>query len=366
MFGLFPYIKKQFCLFTTLKATKGLVRLGINSYTALPNITVRIFYMQAADYFRYHGHGNDYLVIDPAFCAIPMTKENIQLICQRNFGIGSDGILYGPLKTSNEQHSLYFQIWNPDGSEAEKSGNGIRIFAQYLLDQGYLQGPQFSLETLGGKVDIEVVDQEKHILKVNMGYATLHPQEIPVDIEKFSSYNINEQEEVTGLTLEAGKRNFTVTCVSIGNPHCVVIDAGGQENISAEEAQIYGPLIETHSAFPNHTNVQFLKVLDKNSIQIEIWERGAGYTLASGSSSCAAAAAAWRNGLVEPPVQVFMPGGEFTIDIKPLDKSTAKQLDNHWQHAANIELTGPVRGVCYGMFLPDFLSQLENNELENS
>ncbi|MEM9424220.1 MAG: diaminopimelate epimerase [Spirochaetota bacterium] len=322
--------------------------------------------MQTADYFRYHGLGNDYLVIDPAFCAVPLTRENIRLICNRNFGVGSDGILYGPIekppesplespRKNPEDASLrYFQIWNPDGSEAEKSGNGIRIFAQYLLDQGYVNESRFSLETLGGRVHIEVVDPENHVLKVDMGTATLHAEEVPVDVEKLSSHNTNEQGEVVGLTLEAGKRDFTVTCVSVGNPHCVVIDALGCEDISAEEAHIYGPLIENHPAFPNRTNVQFLKVLDRHSVQIEIWERGAGYTLASGSSSCAAAIAAWRNNLVESPVQVVMPGGVFSISINPLDE----QSDNYWQHAcASLQLTGPVSGICHGMFLPDLRRQ---------
>ncbi len=325
--------------------------------------------MRHADFFRYHGLGNDYLVLDPSLCDIPMNKDNIRLICHRNFGIGSDGILYGPLRCFEKEgrrverssdELLYFQIWNPDGSEAEKSGNGIRIFAQYLLDQGYVQSPKFSLETLGGEVHIEVMDADQHILKVDMGYATLHAQEVPVDIEQLSSHNLNERGEVVGLLLSVGKRDFTVTCVSVGNPHCVVIGAGGQEAISAEEAHIYGPLIEKHPAFPKRSNVQFLKVLDSHSVQIEIWERGAGYTLASGSSSCAAATAAWKNGLVESPVRVVMPGGEFQIAIRPLDGG-GKDSGNKWQHAcAGLELIGPVAGINCGHFLPDFKRNLQN------
>ena len=293
---------------------------------------------------------------------MPINKETVRLICHRNLGVGSDGILYGPLpnpKSSAPDGPRYFQIWNPDGSEAEKSGNGIRIFAQYLLDQGYEQGPGFLLETWGGRVHVEVVDDKKHILKVQMGYATLHAEEVPVDVEQLSSHNTNERGEVVALTLEAGKRDFTVTCVSIGNPHCVVIDDGGRGGISAEEAHIYGPLIENHAAFPNRTNVQFLRVHDKNTIQIEIWERGAGYTLASGSSSCAAATAAWRNGLVESPVRVRMPGGEFSISIKPLaEAESCPEIE--WQYAcARLELTGPVSAICGGMFLPDFKQQLK-------
>ena len=330
--------------------------------------------MQKADFFRYHGLGNDYLVIDPFFCVVPMSEENVRLICHRNFGVGSDGILYGPLqyealesgspksitwKPDIAEHGAasripYFQIWNPDGSEAEKSGNGIRIFAQYLLDQGYIQGPEFLLQTLGGRVSVEVV--ESHILKVGMGNGTLHEAELPVQLEKFSSQNLSAHGEVIGLQLEVGKRSFTVSCVSVGNPHCVVIDDGGQEAISAEEAHIYGPLIENHPAFPQRTNVQFLRVLDAHRIQIEIWERGAGYTLASGSSSCAAATAAWRNGLVESPVQVLMPGGEVSVVIQPV-------LPGDHSHAcATLELTGPVSGVCCGHFLPDLQRKLSASQ----
>ena len=325
--------------------------------------------MQKADFFRYHGLGNDYLVMDPAFCKVAMTAENVRLICHRNLGVGSDGILYGPLqhvasepkpwKPDIAEHGAdsgipYFQIWNPDGSEAEKSGNGIRIFAQYLLDQGYIQAPEFSLQTLGGKVSVQLVDEDLHILKVGMGLATLHKTELPVRLEKFRSHNLSAHGEVVGLQLEAGKRSFTVSCVSVGNPHCVVIDDGGA--ISAEEAHIYGPLIENHPAFPQRTNVQFLRVLDRHRIQIEIWERGAGYTLASGSSSCAAAVAAWRNGLVESPVQVVMPGGEVSVVIQPV------QSDEQSHACAELELTGPVSGICCGHFLPDLQRQLSTGQ----
>ena len=330
--------------------------------------------MQKADFFRYHGLGNDYLVMDPAFCAVAMTAENVRLICHRNLGVGSDGILYGPLRASKSTETLksseflawkpensefgseipYFQIWNPDGSEAEKSGNGIRIFAQYLLDQGYIQAPEFLLQTLGGKVSVQLVDPYLHILKVGMGLATLHKTELPVQIEKFGSQNLSAHGEVVGLQLEAGKRSFTVSCVSVGNPHCVVIDDGGA--ISAEEAHIYGPLIENHPAFPQRTNVQFLRVLNRHRIQIEIWERGAGYTLASGSSSCAAATAAWRNGLVESPVQVVMPGGEVSVVIQPVQPGERSHA------CAELELTGPVSGICCGHFLPDLQRQLSTGQ----
>ena len=327
--------------------------------------------MQEADFFRYHGLGNDYLVIDPAFCKVAMTEENVRLICHRNLGVGSDGILYGPLQNgasepkpwkpdAAERGSAseipYFQIWNPDGSEAEKSGNGIRIFAQYLLDQGYIRGPEFLLQTLGGKVSVQVMDKNLHILKVGMGLATLHKTELPVRLENFGSQNLSELGEVAGLQLEAGKRSFTVSCVSVGNPHCVVMDDGGREAISAEEAHIYGPLIENHPAFPQRTNVQFLKVLDSHCIQIEIWERGAGYTLASGSSSCAAATAAWRSGLVESPVRVLMPGGEVSVAIQPVN-GHAEPKQPH--ACARLELTGPVAGICYGSFLPDLQRKLK-------
>lgn len=252
-------------------------------------------------FHKYHALGNDYIVLDPA--DYPDWKEpslaQIRVICHRNFGVGSDGILWGPLPTAKAAFGL--RIYNPDGSEAEKSGNGLRIFSRYLWDRGLVQGTGFSVDTLGGVVEVESQDRG-HLITVAMGCVSFDSTRIPVAGAPREVLN----EKVTILD-----RTFTFCAATIGNPHCVI----PLPEVSSELAHRYGPSLETHALFPRKTNVQFLQVLDRANIRIEIWERGAGYTLASGSSSSAAAAVAHRLGLVDRDVTVHMPGGTIGIRI---------------------------------------------------
>lgn len=274
------------------------------------------------DFYKYHALGNDYIVIDPAKNGVSLTEEAIRLICHRNFGVGSDGILYGPLR---ENGRLRLRILNPDGSEAEKSGNGIRIFTRYLVEAGYVTGREFSLDTAGGTVAAAVLNEDASLIKVDMGAASFNSADLPVS---------GPPRELLGERIHVGGGAYDINCVSMGNPHCVIRMA----DISREIAERIGPLVENHQLFPRRTNVQFLKVLDPANIRIEIWERGAGYTLASGSSSCAAASVAHRLGLTGPQVKVHMPGGIIDIDIRP---------DGH------VFMTGPVTGVMTGTFAAD-------------
>lgn len=280
------------------------------------------------EYYKYHALGNDYIVIDPEKFKLELSKKTIQTICHRNFGIGSDGILYGPILESGR---MRLRIFNPDGSEAEKSGNGIRIFSRYLVDQQYVKDRSFELETLGGQVQVEILDPKAGHVKVDMGVATFRSEWVPVK---------GKSREVINETLEIGGKSFAVTCVSVGNPHCVI----PLKDISKERALELGPQVENHSMFPNRINMQLLRVLDRRNIQIEIWERGAGYTLASGSSSCAAASAAHRLGLVDKDVAVHMPGGVIEIGIRQ---------DGH------VSMTGPVSFVAQGEFAPEFRRELD-------
>jgi len=247
---------------------------------------------------KYHGLGNDYLVIDEM--GLMENPERIRVICDRNFGIGSDGILFGPLPSKSALAAL--RIFNPDGSEAEKSGNGIRIFCRHLWERGSVGGEPFLLETAGGIVRCRVRDPH-HEIEVEMGTVSFWSDVIPVTGERRREV-LNEEFDIDGESVR-------FSAATIGNPHCVIL----RDQIDADLAKRLGPKIERHSLFPNRTNVQFLKVLDQTKIQIEIWERGAGYTLASGSSSSAAAAVARRLGLCGPNVQVQMPGGELKITI---------------------------------------------------
>jgi diaminopimelate epimerase len=284
------------------------------------------------DFYKYHALGNDYIVIDPNETEFDLSSDNIRLICDRNFGIGSDGILYGPVF---ENGKMGLRIFNPDGSEAEKSGNGIRIFSKYIVDAGYTRDDKFELYTAGGKVGVQILNETASLIKVDMGTPSFTSSLIPVS---------GAEREVVNETLKINDSVLKVTCLTIGNPHCVIpLDV-----ISKEAALEIGPLVENHPMFPRRVNMQLLKVIDKNNIQIEIWERGAGYTLASGSSSCAAASAAYKLGLVDNHVTVHMPGGMIDIEIKK---------DGH------IYMTGAVLGVAKGEFLEEIrelLSPIES------
>lgn len=249
---------------------------------------------------KYHALGNDYLVLNPEECSELFDVESIKLVCHRNFGLGSDGILYGPLETDKADFGL--RILNPDGSEAEKSGNGLRIFCYYLWDQGMVEEEkEFTIDTIGGVVRCEISPGAKSI-SVEMGKVTFISNEIPVN---------GESREVLNEEIDLDGEKFTFCAASIGNPHCVI----PLDEISSELAHRIGPKVENHPNFPNRINMQLLKVLDRETIQIEIWERGAGYTLASGSSSSAAASVAYKLGLVGKEITVKMPGGEIGIVI---------------------------------------------------
>jgi len=279
-------------------------------------------------FYKYHALGNDYLVIDPADWPAQFTPAQIVRICHRNYGIGSDGILWGPLPATADA-PFALRIFNPDGGEAQKSGNGLRIFCRYLFDRGLVQLAPFRVHTPGGTVEATVHAGGRSIT-VEMGQVSFDSSRIPV---------AGAAREVIREQLQVGGETLTFTSASIGNPHCVV----ERPNSSAADAHRLGPLIERHALFPERTNVQFLTVRDRGNIGIEIWERGAGYTLASGSSSSAAAATAHRLGLVDRDVTVHMPGGRIAIRIG----------DNY-----AITMTGPVTHVADGVLAEEMLEDL--------
>jgi diaminopimelate epimerase len=285
----------------------------------------------AVHFKKYHGLGNDYLVIDPNVHDVAMTEANIRLICNRNFGVGSDGILYGP---RFEGDLPVLRIFNPDGSEAEKSGNGLRIFAKYLFEKRYVRAKSFQIKTRGGIVGVQVQDETANLIRINMGKVTFISNEIPV---------AGPQREVVNEPLDINGTPYPVTCLSIGNPHCVI----PMQEVSEETARALGPYVENHKMFPNRINMQIVRVIDRANIDIRIWERGAGYTLASGSSSCAAAAAVHRLGLVDNDVTVHMPGGGLRIEIAP---------------DGQIHMTGPVEGTFAGTFHADLQRRISKTK----
>jgi diaminopimelate epimerase len=249
---------------------------------------------------KYHGLGNDYLIFDPNKNELELTTENIQLICNRNFGVGSDGLLVGPILGNDK---LEVKIYNPDGSEAEISGNGVRIFGKYLKDAGYVQKNRFTINTLSGQQTLQYLNEEGTRIKVSMGKLSFYSDEIPVT---------GPRREVLNETMMFGSIPYRVTCVNIGNPHCVI----WLNDISKDLVCRIGKHSESAECFPEKINTQLLKVLDRTNIEIEIYERGAGYTLASGTSGCAAAGAAYRMGLTDPKMYVHMPGGVLEVEIE--------------------------------------------------
>jgi diaminopimelate epimerase len=267
---------------------------------------------------KYHALGNDYIVIDPADLPGDLDQETIRLICHRHYGIGSDGILLGPLESDSADFGL--RVFNPDGSEAQTSGNGLRIFARFLLDDGCAGGVSFTVQTPGGIYTCDVSEDGRSVT-VQMGRVTFDSRLIPV---------AGRPREVLNEIIEVDCQELAYCAASVGNPHCVVLC----ERPSPEIAQRLGPLIESDSRFPDRTNVQFMQVLDRGNVRIEIWERGAGYTLASGSSSTAAAAVAHRLGLCDERINVHMPGGTLNIQFDGELRAT---------------MSGPVKKVCSGI-----------------
>jgi len=248
---------------------------------------------------RYHGLGNDYLVFDPNKNELDLNKENVSMLCNRNMGLGSDGILEGPFIG---EKSMSLKIWNPDGSIAEKSGNGVRIFAKYLKDAGYVQKKKYDLMTDGGKVEIAYLNEDGSRLRISMGKLSFWSDEIPV---------VGERREVINEDMVFGNTLYPATCVSVGNPHCVI----PMREISKPLVCKIGNFSEVARYFPERVNTEIMKVIDNTNIAIETFERGAGYTMATGTGACAAAGVAYKLGLTGNKVIVHMPGGELQIEI---------------------------------------------------
>lgn len=266
---------------------------------------------------KYQALGNDYLILEGAPLAVPELARLAPRLCHRMLGVGSDGLLIGPLPSERADFAL--RIINPDGSEAEKSGNGLRIFARYLWDTGRVAEATFVIETKGGLAEARVTPGARSI-RVGMGHASFDSVVVGI---------AGPRREVVGESMEFGGRRLVCSGVSVGNPHCVVVGVP----VTEAEARALGPQIESDARFANRTNVQLLRAIDRHNLEVQIWERGAGYTLASGSSASAAACAARRLDLCEGQVTVHMPGGQLQVEI-----------DDAYQ----VTQTGPATRVAQG------------------
>jgi diaminopimelate epimerase len=274
-----------------------------------------------------HGLGNDYIVMDEADLPRPLSTPAISRICDRNWGVGSDGIL---LLVASRRADFGLRIFNPDGSEAEKSGNGLRIFAKYLWDHGRTKKTTFTVDTKGGVVECQcrVEGGRMGFVTVEMGAATFRAAAVPMT-------GPDRDTAAVPLDLPDGS-TLTATVVSVGNPHCVVF----VDRLDEEQTRRVGPMLERHPLFPQRTNVQFARATAPDALEIMIWERGAGWTLASGSSSCGAASAAVKTGRCKHGrVTVTMPGGQLVIEVRP-----------DW----SLRLEGPVEEVYTGALSDEF------------
>ena len=269
---------------------------------------------------KMHGLGNDYVYMDAIHQNIEKESSLAQFVSNRNFGIGSDGLI---LICKSEMADFKMRMFNADGSEAEMCGNGIRCVGKFVYDKGLTDKTEVTIETLAG-VKILQLNVEKGKVKtvrVDMGEPILTPKEIPV---------IAEEEPVKNLKLKAKDKEFTFTCVSMGNPHAITF----VENTKAFDVETYGKILEVDKAFPNKTNVEFIEVVDKNHIKMRVWERGAGETLACGTGACASVVACCLNGLTENKVSVELLGGILEIEWN--------KEDNH------VYMTGPAVTVFEG------------------
>lgn len=281
-------------------------------------------------FVKSHGLGNDYFTLNEAELSFSLNEKNIQLLCDVHYGIGSDGIL---LKVASSKADFGLKIFNPDGSEAEKSGNGLRIFAKYLYDYGHTSGKIFTIETPGGVVTAEISGEtngKANRVKVDMGKANFNSHQVPV---------LCDETECLDHPLNMIDETYLINCVSVGNPHCVVVCT----KLTKAEILKHGAEIENHPMFPNRINVQFAKVISRNEVEILIWERGAGYTLASGSSSCAVAAVMVKKGLTDRKMTLKMPGGTLQIEI-----------DEAW----NIRMEGEVKEIASGYLSDELIADV--------
>jgi diaminopimelate epimerase len=277
--------------------------------------------METNFFVKSHGLGNEYIVLDQSTLDFELTREKTVQLCNIHIGIGSDGIL---LKVPALDADFGLRILNPDGSEAEKSGNGLRIFAKYLFDYGFTNKDNFTIHTLGGVVTahiLEKINGRAFVIRVDIGRANFEAEQIPVSFSEVECFN--EPLSIDGNV-------YHIHCVSVGNPHCVVL----RDHLDEAEIKRVGTLIENHPMFPNRINVQFVRVVSRKAVEALIWERGAGFTQASGSSSSAIAAVLVKKGLTDSAIEVRMPGGTLEIEV-----------DASW----NIQLTGEVREIASGI-----------------
>lgn len=275
---------------------------------------------------KYHGLGNDFILVDNRHSKDPViSPEQAVAICNRNFGIGGDGVIFALPPVGDTD--LTMRIYNSDGSEPEMCGNGIRCLARFVADLDKAAPRQYKIHTLAGLIVPELLPDGQ--VKVDMGQPILDGRKVPTTLTPTQGSTVVQQEQ------EIGGRKISFTCVSMGNPHAVTYSIDGQPiKVDALDLRGLGPLCEKHPVFPARTNTEFVEILNRQHVRMVVWERGAGPTLACGTGACATVVAGVLEGKVDRTCRVDLPGGPLYIE---------------WREADNkILMTGPAQLVFQG------------------
>jgi diaminopimelate epimerase len=270
-------------------------------------------------FIKMHGIGNDYVYVDGFRETVSEPEKVAVRISDRHFGVGGDGLI---LILPSDKADARMRIFNADGSEAQMCGNGIRCLAKYVYESGISRKSELAVETLAGVLSLQLTTTHGSVeqVKVNMGMPRLRRQDIPMR---------GEGDRVLGEKLTAGDRAFTVTCVSMGNPHCVIY----VDDVVQFPVTHYGPLLEHHPQFPQRTNVEWVEWINHREVRQRTWERGSGETLACGTGACATTVASVLNGKTGRAVTVHLLGGDLEIE---------------WAADEHVYMTGPAVEVFHG------------------
>lgn len=272
---------------------------------------------------KMHGIGNDYVYVNCFKEEIENPSELARFVSNRNFGVGSDGLI---LIRPSEKADFQMDMYNSDGSQAEMCGNGIRCVGKYVYDYGLTDKTQITVDTLAGikYLDLTVEDGKVSKIRVNMGEPILKPELVPV---------ISPEDPAVDIPIEVKGKKYNMTCVSMGNPHAVIF----MDHVKELDIEVIGPYFENHTCFPKRTNTEFVEILDRNTVNMRVWERGAGETLACGTGACATAVACVLNDKTEDKITVHLLGGDLQIE---------------WDRETNqIYMTGPATTVFDGELL---------------
>lgn len=269
---------------------------------------------------KMHGCGNDYVYVNCFEENVPNPVETAIKVSDRHFGIGSDGMI---LICPSDKADFRMAMYNLDGSEGKMCGNGVRCIAKYVYDHHLTDKTTISLETLGGikYLDINVVDGKAATIKVDMGAPVLEPSAIPVKVDG---------ERAVNVPIEVDGKTWHMTCISMGNPHAVVF----VDDPAAMDLPTIGPKFEKHPVFPEQVNTEFVHVVDRHTVNMRVWERGSGETLACGTGACATAVACILNGYTDDEVLVHLIGGDLLI--------------RYDREANKVYMTGPATEVFSG------------------